>query len=150
MKRSGPLRRKTPLKASTGLSQRRSRLKPVSDKKQAVRAADAERVAQEGAAFHAAIKGERCVVCGRSKYEAWRETGYGHHSHHAIRQEVLRRLGLRHLLWDTGLAVCVCEEPCHRQHTTRHRRIRLAELPDRCHQFAARHGLEDELAKECA
>jgi hypothetical protein len=106
----------------------------------------------EMAGFRNAIFGKRCVVCGANDREArWRnrqEHGLeaGLQAHHAIRQQVLRKLGLP--VWDVRLAVPVCEEPCHRQHTSRKRRIKEAELPDEVISFVLEHGLQLELEKE--
>lgn len=140
------LERRTPLDSRSEL--KRTPLKPISDKQRARKREDAARVEAEGAAFHAAILGERCVVCGRTDAQAREKTGYGHQAHHGVRQEVLKRLGLHHLLWDKRNAVCACEEPCHRRHTSRHRRILRAELPERVLAFAVNEGLERELDRE--
>lgn len=102
---------------------------------------DAVRVKEEGAEFVAAIAGLKCVVCGRSDKEARRKTGYGHHAHHGIPQEVLKRSGRREYLWEPMNAVCVCEEPCHRQHTDRVKRIPRAALPPSVEEFAEGLGL---------
>lgn len=98
------------------------------------------------AAFHASIKGQRCVVCKKTESEAYRGSGMGHQAHHAIRQQVLRRMGLD--LWDRRLAVCVCEEPCHRRHTSRRERILSRWLPAAVFEFVGEHSLEMELERE--
>lgn len=117
--------------------------------RQLLRHALEQRAEREGAgAFRAAIRGERCVVCDRTYDEALKLTGYGHQAHHAIRQQVLRRLGLERLLWEPGNAVATCEEPCHRRHTSRQRRIARSALPARVLEFVGAHGLEVELERE--
>lgn len=97
-------------------------------------------------AFKDAVRGRVCVVCAKSGREAHQLTGMGHESHHGVRRQVLRRLGLPE--WDPRLAVCVCTEPCHRRHTSRHRRILRAELPPALLEFVAEHGLQLELERE--
>lgn len=147
MKRSGPLKRRKGLER--GASElKRTRLRPLSEKKRQQRAIDSAQAQAEAAAFKAAILGERCVVCGKTEAQAYRATGLGHEAHHGVRKEVLKRLGLRHLVWDKRNAVCVCEEPCHRRHTTRARRILLSELPERVVAFAVNEGLEEALSRE--
>jgi hypothetical protein len=164
VRRGQPLRRKAPLERRAPLSpsaldrrevqgtgpfaKPRKRLRPLSEKKRAERAADAAQAEAEGKAFRAAIKGLRCAVCGRTEAEAYAETGLGHEAHHVVRKEVLKRLGLRALLWAPEAAVCLCEEPCHRQHTTRKRRVLRAELPAAALSWAAAWGLADEVALE--
>lgn len=118
MKRT-PLTRKTRLRA-----RRRPAPGPVSPEAAAEKAE--LRARQE--AFKRAVDGLRCVVCGKTRAEAYRATGYGHQAHHAVRQEVLKRLGLLDRLWDTDNALCLCEEPCHRRHTSRHARITRAQI----------------------
>lgn len=140
--------KRTELKRTSTL--KRGRLKPISDKKRAQKKDDAARVEAEGSAFHAAIKGERCVVCGRTNDEAWQATGYGHQAHHALPQRVLKRLGLRHLLWDPRNAVCCCTEPCHRRHTDGHAKIPYEALPARALVFCGQFGLLVELRREYA
>lgn len=133
MRQRRPLARRTPLRARPK--------EPVSRDEM-----------REMAAFKQSIAGKRCVVCGKSEREAmeWaRENlGYalGHQAHHAIRQQVLRRLGLP--LWDRRAAVPVCEEPCHRQHTSRKRRIKRAELPADVSEFVTEYGLQVEFERE--
>lgn len=139
MKRT-ELKRRTPL-------ERKSQLRPISEKQAAKRADARAAVAEHGGEFHAAIHGERCVVCKKTAAEA-RAAGTRHQAHHAIRQEVLRRLGLESELWNPKLAVCVCEEPCHRRHTERHQRIRWVALPGRVIAEVFRLGLQLELEKE--
>jgi hypothetical protein len=126
---------------------RGKRMSPISEKGRDARARAAEQVSREGKAFHDAIRGLRCVVCGRTAAEA-REDGTRHQAHHAIRKEVLKRLGLTMHLWSPNLAVCVCEEPCHGQHTRRSKRILRAVLPGHVLQHVRLLGLEDELLKE--
>lgn len=127
---------------------RRRSLRPVSER-QLLRQSLQQRAEREGAgAFRAAIRGERCVVCDRTSAEALKATGFGHQAHHAIRQQVLRRLGLELLLWAPGNAVATCEEPCHRRHTNRQRRIPRSALPARVFEFVGAHGLEVELERE--
>ncbi len=135
MRRGRPLRRRTPLKQQ-------------SDRQSVAVAQERALVEKEGLAFRQAIRGERCVVCGRSEREAYEETGLGHQAHHVIRQEVLRRLSLDRHLWAPRAAVCVCEEPCHRRHTSRMARIRRSQLPARALEFVKELGLELELEKE--
>lgn len=156
LERKTPLRR-TPLQASkeavefgTGPYQptlKRTRLKALSEKGRRQRDADAAQVRDEGTAFHDAIRGLRCVVCGRTASEA-RLAGTWHQSHHVVRQEVMRRLGLREQLWCPDAAVCCCEQPCHAEHTSRKRRIPYSALPARAVAFAKRHGLLNELERE--
>lgn len=126
---------------------KRTRLKPISEKGREARAAAARQVGQEGKAFHDAIRGLPCVVCRRTAKEAL-DAGTRHQAHHAIRQEVLKRMGLRASLWSPNLAVCVCEEPCHGRHTRRVKRIPLAAIPKNVRQYVKLLGLDDELAKE--
>lgn len=135
MKRSAPLRR-------------RSRLRPVSAKGAARKAAARAQAKDEAGAFKAATSGLPCVECGRDEQEAWEETGHGHQAHHVVRQEVLKRLGLERHLWDPELAVAACEEPCHRRHTSRHARISWRKLPLRTLVRAGELGLGLELLKE--
>lgn len=125
------LRRRAPLKQGGGGGLRRSRLKPVSEKQRAKLAVEAAAVREHGAVFRAAIRGERCVVCGRTEREARDATGWGHEAHHGIRQETLRGLDLEELLWEPGNAIALCQEPCHRQHTSRKSRVPRANLPAR-------------------
>lgn len=147
MRRGRALRRRTPLKTGDG-EMKRSSLKPISDKRRERDAVAAAAAREHGGPFRAIIHGERCVVCNRTEAEAYEETGWGHQAHHAIRQEVLNRLGLEHLLWFPDNAVCVCEEPCHRQHSQRQRRILRSQLPARVMRFVAVHGLEVALERE--
>lgn len=125
---------------------KRTRLRALSEKGRRQRDADTAQVKAEGAAFHAAIRGQRCVKCGRTSQEA-RAAGTRHQAHHVLRQEVLKRLGLREALWDPDSAVCCCE-PCHSAHTSRKERIPYEALPARAIAFAKRHGLLDELDRE--
>jgi hypothetical protein len=108
----------------------------VSEKEQTRRLAATIAVRQHGRAFREAIRGERCILCGRSEREAYAQTGWGHEAHHAIPKARLKKLGLDDLLWDPGNAVATCVEPCHRRHTNRSRRIRRSELPRRVVEFA--------------
>lgn len=147
MKRTGLNRRAGLSRGSSSELKRSGGLKPLSAKARARRQEDSERVQREGAAFHAAIQGERCVVCGRTAQEAL-EAGTRHHAHHGVRKEVLKRLGLRELLWDPKNAVCLCEQPCHAEHTSRKRRIQVDRLPDRVWAFAKQHGLLEQLQTE--
>lgn len=154
LERKTPLRRsgfaERPVEFGTGPYQptlRRTRLKALSEKGRRQRNADQAAVKAGGGAFHAAIKGQRCVKCGRTSSEA-REAGTRHQAHHVIRQEVLKRLGLREALWDPDSAVCVCDEPCHRRHSGRQERIPYEVLPARAVAFAKRHGLLNELERE--
>lgn len=146
MKRT-PLARRTPLR-SAGALLRKTRLRPQSDKQRAKLARRRAESDAHGLAFHARIAGLRCVVCDRTDAEAVEEDGFGHQAHHAIRQEVLKRLGLEDLLWAPDLAVCVCEEPCHRRHTTRIERIQRRRLPSYTELFCVTHGLSRELERE--
>ena len=134
--------RRTPLK-------RKSRLKPISDKRLARRAAEREQAAREGKAFRDAIKGQRCVVCGRTERESYVFSGRGHEAHHGLPQQRLRRLGLQEVLWAPQLAVCVCVS-CHAAHTSRKARIPVQSLPKPLVAFAAEHGLAAELDREYA
>jgi hypothetical protein len=154
-----PLKRKTPLRSSKTYKRyppelglvpllKRVGLAPISARRRAQKAADGRRAAAEGSDFRRAVVSVSCVVCGRSNAHAVKETGFGIQAHHGVPQAVLRRLGLRHLLWDPDNAVAVCEEPCHRRHTGRQQRILRAQLPRQVEHFAARHGLLDELARE--
>lgn len=77
--------------------------------------------------FREAIVGRRCIVCDRTEAEAFEATGYGMEAHHGVRRQVLRRLGLPE--WNPILALPTCAEPCHRQHTSRARRIPRDRLP---------------------
>jgi hypothetical protein len=144
VKRS-PLRRRTPLRGATDL--KRSRLKPISDKRAERREADLLQLQREGKAFRDAIKGQRCIVCGRSESEAWAATWQGVEAHHAIPQQRLRRLGRKELLWAPQLALCVCVV-CHAPHTSRKARIPRARLPEPLIAFCREHGLERELDLE--
>jgi hypothetical protein len=139
VKRS-PIERKTELKRTT-------RLKPASDKQRRKVELAKVQVEVEGKAFFDQIKGERCVVCGKTAAEA-REAGTRHQAHHAISQERLKKLGLHRFLWDKRDAVCVCEEPCHRRHTSAMRRIKREELPSRVEEFVRELGLEHLLERE--
>jgi hypothetical protein len=173
VKRGGPLRRKTPLKAKpwkrkvpaeyepfheagTGIfgpprkPMKRSRLNPISAKKRAERKSDALRVKAGGLAFAEAIVGKRCVVCGRTAKEAFVATGCGHQAHHGVAQSWLRRHGMRALLWDVRNSVCVCEEPCHRQHTDGAKRIPIMALPDSVIEFANEVGAEAHIVRTYA
>lgn len=140
------MERRKPLKS--GKQMKRSPLKKVSKKQQAQRAEASMQARSEGAAFHRQIAGERCAVCARTETAARKATGLGHQAHHAIRKEVLKRLGLEEHLWDPANAVCLCEEPCHRRHTSRKRRVERAELPQRVFRFVSQLGLETELDRE--
>jgi predicted HNH restriction endonuclease len=120
---------------------RRTRLKPVSDKRAARLEADRGQVEREGGAFRAAIKGKVCVICGRSERESYAATGFGHQAHHGLSQQLLRRLGLQELLWAPQLAVCVCVS-CHAAHTSRKARIARERLPEPLTAFCREHGLE--------
>lgn len=126
---------------------RRTRLNPISEKQRAKKAEAAARVAEEGAAFRAAIFGLSCVVCGSTAGEA-RRAGTRHQAHHAISQQRLRKLGLDDWLWDPRLAVCVCEEPCHRRHTSARSRIRRMDLPPAVFDFASEHGIFHVIERE--
>lgn len=136
MKPGRPLRRRKPLQARAGI-RKTSRLNPVSEKQRAKLDAAGEAARRDGGAFRAAIKGERCIVCGRSEREAYEQTGWGHEAHHGIPRATLKRLGLLELLWEPGNAVATCQEPCHRRHTQRYRRICRRELPARVVAFAS-------------
>lgn len=149
MKRGGPLRR-TPL--ARGASElKRTRLAPVSQKGRAKIEAAAALVRREGKAFHDAIVGEACVACGRTAWEA-RAAGTRHQAHHAISQQRLRRLGLERLAWAPELALCLCEEPCHRRHTDAVARLRRGMIPESrralLEAWCASHGLLDALSRE--
>jgi hypothetical protein len=147
VKRSAPLERRTPLRAKEAL-RRFKRIGPVSEKQRRRREARARQRAAEGRAFRLAIVGRVCIVCGRDEWDAFAATGHGHQSHHGIRQQVLRRLGVDALMFAPRLAICVCEEPCHRQHTTRKRRILRAELPADFVRWCEENGLVRELERE--
>lgn len=146
MKRGGPLKRGKQLSHSKPLSSR-AYFKPISDA-QRKRVAEQRGTAEARLAFRMEIQGEACVVCGRTEAQAILATGYGHQAHHGIRQEVLKRLHLHAYLWDVRNAVCVCEEPCHRRHTSRLERIRRSELPYRVVEFAQSLGLKEALFRE--
>ena len=87
-------------------------------------------------------------MCGRSEQEAWDATGYGVEAHHAVPQQVLRRIGFEAYLWDSRNAVCLCVEPCHRRHTSRLARVPFERLPGRVLEFAGELGLTDALLRE--
>lgn len=146
MKRGGPLKR-SPLASSSSLS-RTGKLAGVSAKGRARKQAEAKQVSAEGAAFRAAFRGLRCVMCGRTENEAYEQTGFGHEAHHPIRQQVLRRLGREDLRFSTAWATPLCEEPCHRQHTSRKKRVPFELLRSETIAFAAEHGLFETLLKE--
>lgn len=127
---------------------KRTRLRPISDKQRAKNAARGAQARAEAAAFKDATRGLPCVACGRTEREAYENTGYGIQAHHAIRQEVLKRLHMESLLWRPELALPVCEYPCHLLHTRRSKRILWSQLPDSVVVFCAQHGLFLELQKE--
>jgi hypothetical protein len=139
VRRGRPLARRTPLRAKKQLA-----VDPPS------RVSEDE--LRRMAAFKAAIGGMRCVVCGKTEREAleWsrRELGFavGLEAHHGVRRQVLRRLHLDE--WAEALATPVCQEPCHRQHTSRKRRILREELPARLTAYVQEHGLGLELERE--
>lgn len=151
MKRT-PLTRKTPLRAKTPLKSggelKHAPLGPVSKKGREKRLRDAEQARVEGAAFRAAIHGQRCVMCGRTEQEAYDVTGYSLQSHHPVRQQVLERLGRVDIRFAPELAVPLCEEPCHRRHTSRKQRVPFEKLPVRVVEFCNAQGLADELLRE--
>lgn len=138
MRPGRPLRRRKPLQARAEI-RKTSRLRPVSEKQRAKLDAAGEAVRRGGRTFREAIKGERCIVCGRTEREAYDLTGWGHEAHHAIAKATLKRLGLLELLWDPGNAAAVCVEPCHRRHTQRYRPIRRGSLPARVAAFVIAH-----------
>lgn len=146
LERRKPLRR-SPLKRATS-TLKRTRVNPISAKKRKERAADASQAAKEGAAFRRAIENHRCVVCGNNAAEAYAASGYGHEAHHGIPKSVLKRRGLKHLLWSPSNAICVCAEPCHRQHTQRVKTIPFHRLPFAVYAFAQEHDLLRELERE--
>lgn len=127
---------------------KRTPLKAISEKARRRNTARAAQAAGEAAAFRAAILGHRCIVCGRSQDEAYVATGHGHEAHHGVRKEVLKRLGLEHLLWEPGNALPLCEEPCHRRHTRRYRRVLRSELPDAFVAWCRANGLLVALERE--
>lgn len=139
---------------------RRRRLRPISKKREAERQRQRELedagyrildvAARDRLLFRRAIHGLRCVVCGRTEGEAYQETGLGHDAHHAVRQEVLKRLHLEALLWEPDLAVPVCITPCHAAHTSRSARIPLGAIPSHTVALCQAAGIYDELVKECA
>lgn len=63
------------------------------------------------------------------------------HAHHAISQQDLRKHGLFAYLWDPTNGATACEE-AHRRHHNRAEPIPYERLPQRCVDFAARHGLD--------
>ena len=112
-------------------------------------------------AFHDAAVKKACVVCGRTDREARagvRVVIFGKavqtvthlQAHHALSRQRLRRLGLEHLFWDPRNAVAVCEDPCHRRHTSALDRIPLAALPQAALDFADELGLGYALEREYA
>lgn len=88
----------------------------------------------------------RCLVCGRSKHEA-RRAGTKLEGHHAVAKRKLkevaraRGLNLIAVVWDLRNRVFVCGSPCHPDHTSAKRRIRLADLPSHVLVFARELGL---------
>jgi hypothetical protein len=65
-----------------------------------------------------------------------------------VSKQRLRRRGLKAHLWDPRNAVPVCEEPCHRRHTTAVQRLPRAALPASVEEFAAELGVADALERE--
>lgn len=138
MKRS-PLKRKTPLRSRSKLAQKswlRRRRKPAVSAK--------EKEARE--AFGKATSAARCCVCGRTRYQAWRD-GTKLDAHHVIPRERLkkvcsaRRLPVTEVLWDRRNRAWVCQQPCHANHTSAHRRIPRSRLPASAIEFAKEYGL---------
>jgi hypothetical protein len=148
MERGKPLKR-TPLTRSSSLS-RAGKLAGVSAKGRARKQAQAAQVAAEGAAFKAAIRGMRCVMCGRTENEAYEQTGYGADAHHPVPQKRLKSLGRTDLLWSPDWATPLCVSPCHARQTARMRGhvVPWEKLPPRVIAFAAENGLSDALLKE--
>ena len=141
MKRS-PLKRKTALKAKTALKPggelKRTPLAPVSAKGRVSRQRDRAQVAAEGAAFKAAVRGMRCVMCG---------TTDGIQAHHAVPQQTLRRRGRTDVLWHPHNAVPLCVRD-HARHTTRFATVPFERLPAAAIAFAYARGLVEELLRE--
>lgn len=148
MKRGKPLARRTPLTSSTSLKP--SKLRAVSAKGRARKQAENAQVASEGAAFRAAIRGLRCVMCGRTENEAYEQTGFGHDAHHPVPQKRLKSLGRTDLLWSPEWATPLCVSPCHARQTARMRGhvVPWEKLSPRVIAFAAENGLADALLKE--
>lgn len=146
LKRRTGLKRKTALRAKTPLK-RTGRLRPISEKKKVQLAEEKLLVKQGGREFYLAAVTRCCVVCGKNRREA-REAGTRLQAHHGVPQAALRARKLHYLLWDPRNAVPACEEPCHRRHSSRKRRILQSELPESVFEFAREFDLERELGKE--
>lgn len=135
MKRGKPLARRTPLKHG-GKPLKRTRLKPVSPRRaQPTFDASAAALFKELTCFER-VDGRRvmraCIVCGDRQHIE---------GHHVVPQQVLRREGLDHLLWDPANGVPVCDEPapnrCHTRHELAVARIPKDRLPEAAVRFAA-------------
>lgn len=144
MKRGGPLRRRTPLKAKVGLTtkkalERRTRLRA----KPKPKVDDAEREAM--AEFGRVRYSDTCAVCGRTKLQA-RRAGTKLEAHHVVPKQKLKQVisarGLsRLLLWDKRWRLLVCGYPCHSNHTTAFKRIPRVVLPESALLLAKELGL---------
>lgn len=146
MKRGGPLKRTTPLKAKTGLKRTtRLRVRP----KEPVSVG--ERLAM--AAFGRPPRGTRCVVCGKTRGEAFR-AGTKLEAHHVIPKERLKKIAASRgldkitVVWDTRNRVFACGEPCHAQHTTRFKPIPFRVLPKHVFVFADEYGLRHMIERD--
>lgn len=65
---------------------------------------------------------------------------------HVVSKHTLKRRGLRKLLWDAANGVPGCYR-IHRRHDMAVERIPRALLPDRCVEWARRHGVLDSLER---
>ena len=164
MKRSGPLKRKTPLKQGESALKRTEIVRktalertarlvartPIARSKPKAVSTDEVRARQ---AWHAAATRGRCLVC-RADVPTARARGTRLQGHHAIRQQTLRRrareLGIEEwrLVWDQRVGVPLCAEPCHRQHHSGKVRVQRSRLPLSVAAFAKQYGLEYVLDRE--
>lgn len=86
-------------------------------------------------------RGARCIVCGYTEEQA-RATGTRLTAHHVITQQHLRKYGYESLRWSVENGTPVCDEPCHRRHSSARERIPRAKLPVAAVRFAEELGME--------
>lgn len=152
MKRSGPLRRTTPLKAKKALERGEALLRrtPLRSKPKP-QVSERERRAMEQ--FGVVSPRECCAVCGRTKIEAW-AAGTKLEAHHVISKQKLkqvcsaRALDVVEVVWDRRNRMCLCGQPCHADHTTAKRRVRRSKLTATHYEFAAEYGLTYVIERE--
>lgn len=123
----------------------RRKLRPISDKQRAARAAlVASQKPLARSWWEHVAKNRPCVVCGRPD----RVQG-----HHVVSQEALRKVARRFgydlatVLWDRRNGIAVCEG-CHSAHTGAKKRLPISVVPAAAFEFADEMGLRWQIERD--